>query len=121
MLICLLQFLLGSLDVVCCCDHVLIEADKLLSLHLHLDIDVLCDSVNVLHDGLDLADFLLSLLDHLIHVVCLGNQLKPTDDEKQRLISITLSSRKINGLPTYYSFLTSTYTAFLSISACWLY
>lgn len=54
----------------------LVKSNQFLTLALHLHIDVFGDCVDVLHDGFDLADLLLSLLDHLLHVVSLCDQLK---------------------------------------------
>jgi len=72
-----LQFSETSFSILSCFGHVLIESLNFFALLLGLHGNVLSDVVNVLHDGLNLGDVLLSLLNHLIHVVYLSVDLDP--------------------------------------------
>ncbi len=75
MLLGLDELFFSHLYIVCSTNHVLVEANKLLSLVLHFNVDVLSYGINVLHYRFDLADLLLPLLYDLLHVVCLSDQL----------------------------------------------
>jgi len=75
MLLSLLKLSKTSLSVLSRFGHVFIQPLDLLSLLLGLHGYVLGNEVDVLHNGFDLCDIFLALLDDLLHVVDLGVDL----------------------------------------------
>ena len=76
MLLRLVELLIGLLDVLGSCSYMHVKSLKFFSLVLDLDINVLCDIVDISHNIFYLIDFVPSLLDDSCHVIYLSLHLQ---------------------------------------------
>ena len=75
MVLCLSYLIVSLFGIVKCSLCVLVNLYEVLALVMHIHIDLLSNRVDVTHQLFDIIQFLLPLLDYVLHVISLSPYL----------------------------------------------